>query len=220
MTTATSDLPPTPRKPDTSRAIEAKKAEKAANRQRIAEAITRLTSAGEAVNVKAVARAAGVHPDTIRRNEDLLAEVVRHRDGKVSRRVQGSDRESAATTALRARLSAAQSEIKDLRSQLTAATNATHQALGTAGSSMDHATAERLKQESAEVAVALVEAQSRIRDLTRQRDELNDELVASHDVNRDYARQLTRATEDLLRAQQEIARLKGSRASHPDRPSG
>lgn len=119
---------------DPSRPIAAKKEQAAATRDKIAAAIAALQRGGRPVNVQSVARAAGVHPHTLRRNPDLLQEVQHLRENSYQRPPANHADPTAAAShnALKARLLASQAEVADLRRDLAQLRRDAHQVLGTA----------------------------------------------------------------------------------------
>lgn len=187
-------------------AIQAKKREAAANIERIRKALNTLQRNGQPINVRSVAKAAGVSVDTVRRSGDLYAEVKHLREqtsGVVAGNVARSG-PSAPEKALKARLLGAQAEITELRREVAEARRAAHQALGTAGTIMDADAAQRLQQENAELTVALGQLREQVALLTSQQQETTEELTAAREVNREYARELNRTREELLRAEQAL----------------
>jgi chromosome segregation ATPase len=198
------------RRPDPTPAIEAKKAQATANRERLAKAIQALQLQNRPVNVQAVARAAGVHPDTLRRNPDLYAEVRRLRD----QGWRGDPPQAPSTSAEsghRVRLLAAQSEIQDLRRQLAEARQVAHQTLGEAGAALDAQSAAELQGANAELTVQVADLQDQVRALRDERRDLGEELTAAHELNREYVRALSAANERLLQAERNLATTRSSK---------
>lgn len=191
---------------DPSRAIEVKKAQAAANRNRIATAITALQTSGQPVNVKSVARAAAVHPHTVRRNPDLLAEVQRLRQASWERppTLHADPGFAAVHKALKAKLLSAQAEVSDLRQQLTQLRRDAHQALGGARPNLDDNELRELRQEIAELRVQLMNERDTSRALQEAARHHADELTASHEVARSYLRELNLAKEELLQVQRRM----------------
>ncbi|MDH2413940.1 hypothetical protein [Nocardioides sp. CER19] len=181
------------------KAIAARKAIAAANRKRIADAIASLARGGQPVNVRSVARAAGVHPDTVRRSGDLYEEVRRHRNPTPHLSAGVSQAQPSMDRVQKARLLDAHAEISELRRDLAATRRALHQALGEAGTVIDFSEAERLHQVNAEQAAIIIELQDRVRALTDERQQLVDELTATREVNREYLRDLNHARTQLQR---------------------
>ncbi|SDS87538.1 hypothetical protein [Actinoplanes derwentensis] len=195
---------------DPSRAIETKKAQATANRDRITTAIVALQRQDQPVNVQSVARAAGVHPATLRRNPDLLAEVQRLRDASWQQPpARHADPEATASSkALKARLLASQQEGVELRRQLTQLRRDAHQALGTASTHPDHGMVEELQREAAELRVQLMDERDTTRGLQETGRDLADELTATREIARGYLRDLDQARADLRATRQELMKLR------------
>jgi hypothetical protein len=202
---------------DPSHAIAAKQAQAAANRERIASAIAALQLAGQPVNVQAVARAADVHPHTVRRNPDLLAEIQRLRQASWQRPpdVHTDPTAAAAHKALKARLLASQAEVSDLRSQLTQLRRDAHQALGSAPTRPDPNMVEDLQREVAELRVQLANERDVARALREAGRNHSEELIAAHEVARGYLRELNRVKDELQRARREQTSAR-ARSARPD----
>lgn len=198
------------RKPPPARAIAAKKAQADANRKRIAEAILTLQKSGADINVQSVARAADVHPDTVRRSGELFAEVKRLRDlGPPSTRpVQPAPQPTEQHAALRARILDAQAEVVALRAEVSRAKKAAHQALGTSGSVIDPEMADQLRRENAELTVAIMNLQTQVKSLVQERESLSGELLAARELNREYARDLNAARDQVITTERELTRLR------------
>ena len=201
---------------DPSHAIAAKQAQAAANHERIASAITALQRAGQPVNVQAVARAADVHPHTVRRNPDLLAEIQRLRQASWQRPPHVHiDPTAAAHKALKARLLATQAEVSDLRSQLTQLRRDAHQALGSAPTRPDPNMVENLQREVAELRVQLTNERDITRALREAGRNHSEELTAAHEVARGYLRELNRIKDELQRTRREQTSAR-ARSAPPD----
>lgn len=149
-----------------SRAIAAKKEQAAANRGKITAAITALQRGGRPINVQSVARAAGVHPHTLRRRPDLLQEARHLRENSHQRPpIDHADPTAAASyNALKARLPASQGEVAELRVQLMNGRDTTRSLETTITTSNEDLTAAR------EVA----------RDYLRELDQTREELQRAH----------------------------------------
>jgi DNA repair exonuclease SbcCD ATPase subunit len=202
---------------DPSHAIAAKQAQAAANRERIATAIAALQRAGQPVNVQAVARAAAVHPHTVRRNADLLAEIQLLRQASWQRppAVHTDPTATAAHKALKAKLLASQAEVSDLRSQLTQLRRDAHQALGSAPTRPDPHMVEDLQREVAELRVQLANERDIARALREASRNHSEELTAAHEVARRYLRELNRTKDELQRARRELTSTR-ARSTSPD----
>lgn len=188
-------------KSDTTEANRIKKAQATANRERIARAIVTLKQRNQQVTVSAVAREAGVSPDTVRRSGDSYEEIKKHRDDVPSLR-RGSPPVSAqAHQALKARLMAAQAEVSELKNEVRKLQRVVHQTLGTSPGAMDPVDAEEMRQENAELAVLVGDLRRQVSALQDERANLAEELTAAHDVSRGYVRELTAAQERLVAAE-------------------
>jgi len=204
---------------DPSRAIAAKKAQAAANRNKIAATIAALQRDGQPVNVHSVARAAGVHPHTIRRNPDLLKEVQHLRDTG-SPQVPTARTDPAATAAykaLKARLLASQAEVADLRRDLAQLRRDAHQALGTAPARPDPTILEDLQRQVAELQVQLMNDRDTTGPLRAAVAAIADDLTAAHEIARSYLRELNQTKNELLHTRQELVkqRTRTSTANTP-----
>jgi chromosome segregation ATPase len=170
-----------------------------------------MTKNGDAINVQTVARTAQVHPDTVRRSGDLYVEIKRLRDASLPRgpvRTSAPTVNAAAHTALKARLLAAQAEVADLRKEVAEARRAAHQALGTAGTVMDQATADQLRQDNAALTVMVTDLQRQVEALQADRESITEELDAAHEVNRGFVRTLTATQAELQQREAELVRLR------------
>jgi transposase-like protein/ribosomal protein L29 len=205
---------------DPSRAIAAKKEQAAANRDKITAAIAALQRGDRPVNVQSVARAAGIHPHTLRRNPDLLKEVQHLREnGSQHSYVTHADPTAAASyKALKARLLASQAEIADLRRDLAQLRRDTHQALGTAPARPDASVVEDLSRDIAELRVQLMNERDTTRTQQATVAATTDDLSAAHDIARNYLRELNQTKDELQRTRQELVKLR-TKASTARLPS-
>jgi len=189
--------------------IASKKAQAAANRHRIARALVALQERGDAINVQAVARAAGVHSDTIRRNPDLLAEVRHLRDEQwriAPAPAVANHRTQVDAQELKARLLDAQAEISQLRRDLSQALRAAHNTLAREGEVMSREDADRLQREATELRVQTIALHEQLAREQELRERINDELTATNEVNRDLMRELTASKERELTLRQSVGR--------------
>lgn len=201
-------------------AIASKRAEKAENRRRIAAAINRLRADEAPVNVRAVARLAEVHPDTIRRNEDLYGEIrtLRGENPRSGSPSRPTPRESADLRDMTARFHAARTDIQHLRAALATAQAVAHQELGNIGPALDRSESQLLKDEAADLRVQLTNARALVRDGERRVESLQDELDATRELARDYLRELTAAHQDSTLLRKDLSVLKIQRASDGRQP--
>lgn len=185
---------------DPSPAIRAQKRAAAANDAAIASAIAKLQASGEPVTVRGVARLAKVHPDTVRRREDLYAEIVRLRASGPA--VSLSARRSSDTdeSMLRARILDAQSEIKELRAELEMTRKGRHQDLGTGHGAFDAREQREMALTNRELTAALDESRRALQEMRERHDEVVSELQAAHELNRQYVRELSAVTQAALDA--------------------
>ncbi|WP_380161930.1 hypothetical protein [Kineococcus sp. R86509] len=197
---------------DPSRAIAAKKEQAAANRNRIAAAIAALQHGGRPINVQSVARTAGVHPHTLRRNPDLLQEVQHLRENSHHHPPlhQADPTAAAAYSALKARLLASQAEVADLRRAHAQLRRDAHQVLGTTPARLDPSIAEDLHRELAELRVQLMNERDTTRSLQTTIATTNEDLSAAHEIARDYLRELNQTREELQRTRQKLTSLRTS----------
>lgn len=195
---------------DTSAAVAVKKAQAADNRRRIAEAIVSIQRDDKPVNVTSVARAAKVSPDTIRRNPDLLKEIAHLRDRGWQRKsgARLATVDKSTYDALRGRWLTAQSEVSRLRKELAEARRAVHQALGTQMEQVDPAALDQLESENADLRVRFMELTQEVQALKDERTSLAGELSATHEINREYVRELNLTKDRLLHAERELSRLR------------
>jgi transposase-like protein/ribosomal protein L29 len=208
---------------DPSRAIAAKKEQAAANRDKITAAITALQRGGHPVNVQSVARAAGVHPHTLRRNPDLLKEVQYLRENSSHHPPTTHAPATAAShNALKARLLTSQAEVADLRRDLAQLRRDAHQALGTAPARPDPSTVEDLHRDIAELRVQLMNERDTTRTLHATTAATTEDLTAAHEIARSYLRELNQTKDELQRTRRELVKLRTqtSTASLPSSPIG
>ncbi|HEX2807014.1 MAG TPA: hypothetical protein VHN80_12685 [Kineosporiaceae bacterium] len=204
---------------DPSRAIAVKKQQAAANRDKIAATIAVLQRDGQPINVQSVARAAGVHPHTIRRNPDLMKEVQRLRDSGWQRPpvIHADPTVAASYKALKARLLASQAEVADLRRDLAQLRRDAHQALGTAPARSDPTIVEDLQRQTAELRVQLMNERDTTGSLQAAVAANAEGLTAAHEIARGYLRELNQTKDELLHTRRELVKLrtKASTASVP-----
>lgn len=195
-TTHQPQTPITKRKADPTKAIAARKAQAAANDQRIAQAITSLQRAGEHVNVAAVARAAGVHSDTIRNRPELLAEVKAIRSKQWQQPARPARADSATHKEMEARWKTAQAEVRQLRAELGESRDNVHQVLGNSafgdGSRLDEA-----ESEIARLRVELSDQQHKLAELQWKNEDLTTEASKAHQLNREYVRFYNRIPQEI-----------------------
>lgn len=201
------------RRPPPSRAIEARKALAEGNRRRISDAVVALQRAGLDVNVRSVAREAGVSVDTVRRSGDLYTEIRSLRDAAWSAGTsRAPSRQSERETALLGRLTQAQQEVVALRARLKATERAMIQRLGTTSAGLDPDEAARLKQENAELRVLAIDLEDKLTTARGQLEDLTAELTEAHELNREYVRQATALREQLNEKEQQLSRARRGRA--------
>jgi hypothetical protein len=195
---------------DPSRAIAVKKEQAAANRDKIAATIAALQRDGQPVTVQSVARAAGVHPHTIRRNPDLLAEVQHLRESSWQHAPATHTDPTAAASykALKARLLTSQAEVADLRRDLAQLRRDAHQALGTAPTRSDPSILEDLQRQAAELRVQLMNERDTTASLRAAIAATAEDLTAAHEVARSYLRELNQTKDELLHTRQELVKMR------------
>jgi transposase-like protein len=203
---------------DPSRAIAAKKDQAAGNREKITIAIAALQRGGRPVNVQSVARAAGVHPHTLRRNPDLLLEVQHLRETGSQRPSVTHADPSAATSykALKAQLLASQAEVADLRRELAQLRRDAHQVLGNAPARTAPSVVDDLHREIAELRVQLMHERDTTRSLQAATATTNLDLIAAHEIARGYLRELNQTRDELQRTRQELTNLRTTTATPED----
>ena len=187
--------------------ITSQKARAAANRQRIAQALVTMQRDGKQITLRSLAQQARVHPDTIRRNPDLLQEFRHVRDQgwqPTGPAVAGSGQRRAGEAALKVRLLDGQAEISELRRQLAQALRSAHNDLGHGGTMVSAAEAEQLRQELTELRVQLMAAQEQLARERELHESILGELTAANEVNRQLVRDLTAAKENELLMRQRL----------------
>ena len=192
---------------DPSRAIAAKKEQAAANRDKITAAIAALQRGSQPVNVQSVARAAGVHPHTLRRNPDLLKEVQYLRENS-SHHPPTTHADPASHKALKARLLASQAEVADLRRDIAQLRRDAHQALGTAPASPDPSIVEHLHLDIAELRVQLMNERDTTRSLHATTAAVTEDLTAAHEIARSYLRKLNQTKDELQQTRRELVKVR------------
>jgi hypothetical protein len=203
---------------DPSRAIAAKKEQAAANRDKITAAIIALQRGGRPVNVQSVARAAGVHPHTLRRNPDLLQEVQHLRENSDQRPpvIHADPAAAASYKALKAQLLASQAEVADLRRELAQLRRDAHQVLGTALARSDPSIVDDLHREIAELRVQLMNERDTTRSLQATTATTSQDLIAAHEIARGYLRELNQTRDEFQRTRQELTKLRTTTAASED----
>ena len=170
--------------------------------------------------MRAVARLAEVHPDTIRRNEDLYREIrtLPRREPTPRVTFPARPRESADLRDMTARFHAARTDIQHLRAALATAQAVAHQTLGDIGPALDRSESQQLKDEAADLRVQLTNARALVRDGERRIESLQGELDATRELARDYLRELTAAHQESTLLRKDLSALKIQRARNSQQP--
>lgn len=179
-------------------AIAAKRAEAEANSKKITDALIALQEADDAVNVRSVAAAAGVSPNTLRSkaNTDLLKEVTRIRDQQTRRPQAQHARpsEAASYTDMKAKWMRAQSQVIDLRAKLDLATQQTYQAIGISHGKVDPDDLRLARKEITELTVELSNASAKIDELNLSLKDAYADLEDARELAGERQRALDMAT--------------------------
>lgn len=187
--------------------VTSQKTRAAANRHRIAQALATMQRDGKQLTRRSLAQHACVHPDTIRRNPDLLKEFRHVRDQSwqpTGPAIAGSAQRRASEVALKARLLNSQAEIAELRSQLAQALRSAHNHLGQSGTMISAAEPEQQRQELTELRVQVMTAHEQLAREREVHESIMGELTAANEVNRQLVRDLTAAKENELLLRQRL----------------
>lgn len=189
--------------------VTSQKTRAAVNRQRIAQALVTMQRDGKPMTLRSLAQESHVHPDTIRRNPDLLEEFRLVRDQgwrPAGPAIAGGTQRRASEATLKARLLDAQAEIADLRRQLAQALRSAHNNLGQGGTMLSAAEAEQLRQELTELRVQSMAIQEQLARERELHESILGELTAANEVNRQLVRDLTASKEDELLLRQQLVK--------------
>ncbi|NQU36770.1 MAG: hypothetical protein HQ526_04130 [Actinobacteria bacterium] len=172
------------------------------NRKKIADAIAAAQTAGDTINVSAIAARAGVDPGTVRNNPELLNEIIRLRDNQTARPRTSTQTQADAASykEMQARWLTAQSENADLRKQLKQAETTAHQALGITAALVDPDELKCANERVAELEIQVMNLRQAQTETNAQLHDTVAELTDSRELNREYLRQLEQVQRDLQRA--------------------
>lgn len=178
--------------------IAARRAKAEANSTKLAAALIALQGADDAVNVRSVAAAAGVSPNTLRSaaNIDILKEVIRIRDQQ-ARRPQAQHAqpaEAASYIDMKAKWIRVQSQVVDLRAKLDLATQQTHQAIGISYDKIDPDELSLARLEITELTVELSNANAKIDELNLSLKDAYADLEDARELAGERQRALDKAT--------------------------
>lgn len=195
---------PTKRRP--SQAIATKVSEAHTNRQKIADAIVSLQKANQPINVKSTAAAAKVSTNTIRRNPDLLNEVIRLRDhqtqGPPARHAGSAD--TASKTELKARMLQAQSQVVELRRELALLAKQTYQAIGLAAGKPNPDDIEWRDKEIARLRIDLANNADKITRLQRVIEDLQADYTDAQELARERLQALDNEKNEHKKTRQRV----------------
>ncbi|MBV9730275.1 MAG: hypothetical protein JO309_12900 [Pseudonocardiales bacterium] len=163
--------------------IAARRRDSTQRRQRVLDALDRLTAAGEELTASAIARAARVDRSFLYRHHDLRAEIIARAEAPVTA--------PTATTVSNRSLLADLANLRDqnerLRRQNTTLTNRLSDALG---KEVFRASGIGLTDETEQLRTQIGQLEQQILDLRQELEERTDELTAARATNRDLMAEL------------------------------
>lgn len=181
-----------------------------ASEEKIAAAIQRLHQDDQIITVARVAEQAGVNPSTVRRHTELFKQVVDLRDKTFTARVKTSPRArhtSADYEQIRGKYLAAQFTINEMQARITVLEATADRALLGVAASPKHDALEQAQDHAADLAVQLANTNDVVKDKDRRIENLEADIDAQADVNRDLFTQLTAAQEESQSLRRKITKL-------------
>ncbi len=190
---------------------------KAANRRRarasqdkIANAIQRLHHDGHIITVASVAEEAGVNASTVRRHTDLFKQVIDLRAKTSTARAKAANqaRHTAADyDQIKGKYLAAQATINEMKARIAELEATADRALLSAAAAPKPNALKQSQNRAADLTVQLANTNDLLKAKDRRIEDLEADIDAQAEVNRDHFTQLTAAKEKSRRLRQKITKL-------------
>lgn len=181
-----------------------------ASQTKITDAIQRLHHDGHPITVTGVAKEAGVNVSTIRRHPDLLQQVIDLRKDNTTARTKAAPRtrhNAADYDQIKSKYLAAQARIKEMEARISELEATADRALLGAAAAPKADALKQAQDRAADLAVQLTNTNAEIHTRNQRIEELEDDIAAQAEVNRDLFTELNAAQDKSQRLRQKITRL-------------